>query len=677
MTFDMAAAWPAALGIRVAVLIATIALAKRPNVARTVGLTGSMAASLLSMAGAVAALRSPSPVSGILVQHVASGLSFTYAIAPLSAWFLITFDLIAALTAWYSLAYFAHAIAPARTTTVSAAFVVLPGAVDLVFGANDVITLLFGWELMTLATTALVATEYESRQSRRAAYLYLVMSHVGTACLIVAGLVLAGAGHAVSFDVLLTGHVVPPATAHLLFGLCVIGFGVKAGIMPLHVWLPEAHPAAPSSVSALMSAVLISAGIYGIVRVGAFGLGVPDVRWGLTCMGLGMVSALLGVLYALAQVDLKRLLAYSTIENTGLMLLAIGAGMVALSYGHPDLAGIAFAAALLHLLNHAIFKALLFLGAGSVAMATATRHLEHLGGLIRSMPWTAVTFIIGAMAIAALPMLNGFPGEWLAFQALAGGFHAVSGWQRLMFPLGVAVVGLSAALAATSSVRAFGLCFLALPRSRAAADAHESPWTMLAPMAGLAGLCVVLGLAPGLAMAPLERVLASLPGVSVVPSTAAGAVVLSTGTDTMPANQLAPLWWAMAAATAAGGAAWLAGRARVRRTATWGCGGALTPQTEYTATAFSKPLLIAFRAVYRPTREVEALAEVSPYFPREVRFRARIEPTFERYLYAPLARIVLRTASGLKVLQAGSLHAYLAYVLAIIVLLLVWLGGLV
>ena len=299
---------------------------------------------------------------------------------------------------------------------------VLLGALEVVFAADSVIAFLFAWELMTLSTAALVATEHEAPASRRAEYLYLVMSHVGTGCLAAGFLVLAAASGSPFFRALFSGHVVSGPMREQVFALFFLGFGVKAGIIPFHVWLPEAHPAAPSSVSALMSAVLITAGVYGLVRVCAFGLGVPDVQWGLAFMFVGTLSAILGVLYALTQTDIKRLLAYSTIENAGIIVLGLGAGMLAAAYGHGALAALAVAASLMHVLNHAVFKGLLFLGAGSVVMATGTREIERFGGLLRRMPWTGLCFLVGAMAISGLPLLNGFASEWVTFQALLLGF---------------------------------------------------------------------------------------------------------------------------------------------------------------------------------------------------------------------------------------------------------------
>ena len=291
-----------------------------------------------------------------------------------------------------------------------------------------------------------------------------------------------------SFEHVLAGNVLSPGPArNVVFLLFLAGFGVKAGMIPLHVWLPEAHPAAPTSISALMSGVVIKTGIYGLFRVCAFGLGEPPLAWGVLVLACGGASAILGVLYALMQHDLKRLLAYHSIENIGIILLGLGAGMMALSAGRPELAAVGIAASLFHVLNHALFKGLLFLGAGGVVVATGTRHIEEMGGLAKRMPWTALFFLVGAAAISGLPLLNGFVSEWLLFQAFLFGFLLSSeALVRFLFPVAGALLALTSALAAACFVKAFGMTFLALPRGEGAEKAHESPGLMLVPQGFLA-----------------------------------------------------------------------------------------------------------------------------------------------------------------------------------------------
>jgi hydrogenase-4 component B len=394
-------------------------------------------------------------------------------------------------------------------------------------------------------------------------------------------------------------------------------------------------------------------------------------------LALGALSAVLGVLYALVQHDLKRLLAYHSIENIGIILLGLGAAMIALAHGRLDIASIGMAASLYHVLNHAMFKGLLFLSAGGVVMSTGTRQIEQFGGLLRRMPSTGLFFLVGAMAISGLPLLNGFASEWLTFQAfLYGFFSSTDPLVHFLFSAGGAILALTTALAAACFVKAFGITFLALPRSAAAADAHESPPTMLAPQAVLALVCLGLGLFPGHVLHVLEGALTSLPRLQPAADLARGAMGMTSGVERF--DHVAPIAIGVVMLGSLALAAFLSvKRGHVtRRVPTWGCGGDLDARMEYTATAFSKPLLVIFKGVYRPTREVEALTDVSPYFPHTVRYRSQIEPTFERYVYRPVLGAVLRAATAMRVLQAGSLHAYLAYVIVLVVslVLLVWWG---
>jgi hydrogenase-4 component B len=655
----------------------SLAFARRPGASRRVALAGSAVASIVTGALALDVLRTGRILRGELFRHTASGLALGFALDPLSAWFLLVLALLAIAIAVYSVAYLRHGTLAARAPFVAVGFNLLVGAVEMVFTASGVVGFLFAWELMTLLNAALVATEHERRESRRAALLYLAMSHIATGCLISGFFVVARAAPSLGFEHVLSGSALAPGPARdAAFLLFLAGFGVKAGAIPLHVWLPEAHPAAPSGISALMSGVLIKTGIYGLFRVGAFGLGEPALAWGVLVLACGGASAILGVLYALMQHDLKRLLAYHSIENIGIILLGLGAGMMALSAGRAELAAVGAAASLLHVLNHALFKGLLFLGAGGVVAASGTRQIEEMGGLVKRMPWTALCFLVGALAISGLPLLNGFVSEWLLFQGFLYGFHLSSdALVRFLFPVAGALLALTSALAAACFVKAFGLTFLALPRGEGAQRARESPPLMLLPQASLAALCLALGLAPGLALEALRGVVATLPGVRPAPEMVRGWLAIAPGPGHFDHLQPALLAGAALVGLALAWALSLGRGYGVRRAPSWGCGGELTARTEYTATAFSKPLMMIFRAVYRPTREVETVGEA--HFPREVRYRAEIEPTFERFLYGPLTRGVLGLAERMKVIQAGSLHAYLAYVIVLVVglVVLLWWRG--
>jgi len=674
---ESAAVLPAALAIRLCLVVLTLGTYRRASMSRRIAFAGSAAVSILTGLAAARMLVDGAPVNGVLLVHRASQLAFSYTIDGLAAWFLLVLSVVATPIAIYSLGYVARRHEPRRTAFIGAAFNVLLGAVELVFVASDAVTFLFAWELMTLATAALVTTDHEDPSNRRAAYLYLAMSHVGTGLLFAGFLALASLAGSGSFAAMLSGGIAHEPARSGLFALFFLGFGVKAGIIPLHIWLPEAHPAAPTNISALMSGVLIKTGLYGIVRVCAFGLGVPRVSWGVIVLALGGLSAVLGVLYALMQHDLKRLLAYHSIENIGIILLGLGTSMIALAYGHTEIAWIGLAASLYHVLNHAVFKGLLFLGTGDVVLATGTRQIEHFGGLLRRMPWTGALFLIGAMAISGLPPLNGFASEWLTFQGFLYGFRGFTDPLVLfLFPAGGALLALVTALAAACFVKAFGITFLALPRSEEADVAREVSPVMLLPQVWLAALCVVLGVFPGAVLRVLAIVIASFSPIAGQAPIARGSLRMISGGGTFDLVVPVALGAVLVGVVLAASVLTAPGR-RSRRVPTWGCGGELSPRTEYTATAFSKPLMMIFRAVYRPTRQVDALGDISPYFTQEVRYHAEIEPTFERYVYGPLVRAVLKIADGMKVLQAGSLHAYLAYVIALVVwlVLLVWLRG--
>jgi hydrogenase-4 component B len=662
------------MAVRLGSIALALGFARSPAVSRSMAFGGSLIASALTGALAWMVLATGGPVGGELLQHAASGFQFGFVVDRLSAWFLLVLALLAVPIAIYSLGYVAHGALGRRSAFVGVGFSVLMGAVEMVFVADGVIVFLFAWELMTLANAALVTTEHERPESRRAAFLYLVMSHVATGCLIGAFLMVSSFTGSLNLPRIAAGGPLSGRTRDVIFALFFAGFGVKAGVIPLHVWLPEAHPAAPSNVSAVMSAVMIKTGIYGLFRVCAFGLGPPALSWGVVVLMCGGVSAILGVLYALMQHDLKRLLAYHSIENIGIILLGLGAGMMALSTGRVELAAVGIAASLYHVLNHAVFKGLLFLGAGGVVMATGTRNIEEMGGLAKRMRWTALFFLVGAAAISGLPLLNGFVSEWLLFQALLFGFHlSPEPLVRFLFPVAGALLALTTALAAACFVKAFGITFLARPRGEGAEKAHESPWVMLAPQAFLAGLCFVLGLAPGWVLGVLQGVTASLPGVRPAPEMVRGLFAIAPGPGHF--DHLQPPLVALPVLLVVGlvSTLFLGVRYAVRRAPTWGCGGELSARTEYTAAAFSKPLMMIFAAIYRPTREVSRVEEVSPYFPSAVRYRAQIEPTFERFVYGPLTRGVLGAAERMKVIQAGSLHAYLAYVMALVVTLVVFL----
>jgi hydrogenase-4 component B len=545
---------------------------------------------------------------------------------------------------------------------------------SLVPCAGNVLTFLLTWEAMSLTSYFLVLTETDEADTIAAGGWYLAMTHAGLALALAAFLILTAGAVTTAFgDLRAAAMTLSPATRNAVFLLALLGFGSKAGIIPLHVWLPRAHPAAPSHVSALMSGVMIKLGVYGLLRIGLDLLGGGPAWWGALLIGLGALSAVVGVLYALMENDLKRLLAYSSVENIGLVFIGLGAGFLFLSLGATAAALLAFSAALYHALHHAAFKGLLFLGAGSVLHATHTRDMNRLGGLIRGLPWTAAFFLTGSLAIAGLPPLNGFVSEWLLFQSLLPGIGSPVPLVAPLMTLAVGVLALTGGLAAAAFVKAFGITFLAIPRSPAAERAHEAPVPMRVGMAILAVACAGFGLAGVLVMPALAAVLAGPAGLPVPAAGFGSGLSLS-----MPGGfaRMSPTLVALGLILTTGGV-WLAvrvfaARRRVRVSETWGCGRVIqTPRMEYTSTAFAEPLRRVFAELYRPTQDLSIdFHPDSKYFVQSLEYRSEIVPWFERYLYAPLVARVRRWGIQARAIQSGSAHAYLAYLVIALVGLL-------
>ena len=601
----------------------------------------------------------------------------TLRLDALGAFFVLVVSLPGVAVSLYSLGYARGFEGRKSAAALGAFFNVMLLAMTLVFAAGNVFSFLIAWEMMALAAYLLVSFEHEKAEARDAGVLFFVMSHIGTGCLILGFLLLFQASGGYGFDGFhALGEKMPPGRRDAVFLLFLIGFGVKAGIVPLHIWLPAAHPVAPSNVSALMSGVLIKTGIYGMTRVFFDFLGAPPNWWGATVLTLGTVSAVLGVLYALMEHDLKRLLAYHSIENIGIILMGLGASLMFLHSGHPALASLALMAGLCHTLNHAVFKALLFLGAGAVLRATHTRNMEEMGGLARRMRWTALFFLVGAAAISALPPLNGFVSEWLTYQSLLQGFGTTPSLIRLMFPLSGAMLALTGALAAACFVKAFGITFLAQPRGENARQAREAPLTMLLGQGILTAACVFLGLCPTLFLKLLDPVTQQLAGQPLSAQlSVAGGLVLSTGVPGAGTISMAGITLAGLGLLLVPWVLWLAfgRRARTRIGPTWDCGlQGLTPQMEYTATGFSKPIRMIFKALFRPRREVQREYDFSPYYATTIRFESHVEEVFQTRIYRPLNRLVLRLSRRLRALQAGSIQAYLIYIFITLVLLLLF-----
>jgi len=629
--------------------------------AYAVAATGGLAAALLGLAGVLGTaftVRAPwlLPLGGLEVT-----------LDPLGGFFLALIGAAAVPASIYAMGY---AAGERRGVLAYNVFVASMCAVPL---AANVLTFLLAWELMSLASYVLVVQSGE-REAVRAAWVYALMTHAGLACLL-AGMLLLGSwtGSFRFTDWYAAASPLPSWGPGLAFVLLALGFGVKAGVIPLHVWLPLAHPAAPSHVSALMSGVMIKLGVYGLMRVGLDWLGGGPAWWGVAVMLAGTVSAVVGVLYALVEHDLKRLLAFHSIENVGIILIGLGAGMLFYEAGLPALALLGFAAALYHTMNHAAFKALLFLGAGAVLHAAGTRDMERMGGLIKRMPWTAACFMVGSAAIAALPPLNGFVSEWLTFQALLQNLKIDRPEVNLVFALGIAGLALTGGLAMACFVKAFGITFLALPRSEAAARAHEAGRAMRVGMGLLALACVVLGLAPTLVVPALAKIGADVMHVPA-PADVGGWLTLNVSGEFASLSTLAVAAALVTALAVPAATLALAGIGRRRRLyETWGCGRLLqTSRMEYTATAFANPFKRVFDFFYRPVTQLDI--EVHPesrLFVRRIEYANPTSSIFEDWLYRPALDALHRWARRARGLQSGSANLYLTYILAALLALLV------
>jgi hydrogenase-4 component B len=662
---------------------------RRERTANFIGFGSATAASVCGIAAALLALTgepAPGTATFELWPSLVPCFQLTVKLDPLGAFFVLIVSLLALALSVYSFGYVRGFYGRKSVGALAAFYNALLLATTLVFTAANAFFFLFAWEIMALTAYCLVSFEHEKTETRNAGVLFFIMSHVGTGCLILgflllfqaSGQALGGLGpDAYSFEGFRAlGEKLSPGRRDAAFLLFLFGFGVKAGIVPLHIWLPAAHPVAPSNASALLSGVMIKTGIYGLIRVLFDFLGTPPNWWGVTILTIGTVSAVLGVLYALMEHDLKRLLAYHSIENIGIILMGLGAALMFLHTNHPVLATLALIAGLYHTINHAIFKALLFLGAGAVLHATHTRNMEEMGGLIKRMPKTAFFFLVGAVAISALPPLNGFVSEWLTYQSLLQGFGTTDSLVRLMFPLSGAMLALTGALAAACFVKAFGITFLAQPRSEHAAQAHEAAPTMLVGMGLLTAACVFLGLFPTAFLTLFGPVTQQLLGQALPDclSQADGWVLGNTQELGGTVSTLGIALMGICLLPVPLGL-WLffGRRTQVRIGPTWDCGlRGLTPQMEYTATGFSKPLRMIFKALFRPRREVQREYDYSPYFATTLRFESHIEEAFVTRIYRPLMGTILRFSRRMRALQAGSVQAYLIYIFVTLLLLLMF-----
>jgi hydrogenase-4 component B len=642
----------------------------RTALGRIVVYGGSLIVSLMGLAVGVAQVVGSAADETLMLPFGLPWIGAHFRLDALAAFFLGVVNLGAAAASLYALGFGKHEPSPQRVLPFYPLFL---AAMNLVVIADDAFTFLFTWEFMSLSSWALVMAHDQVRENIRAGYIYLVMASFGTLALLFAFGLLAGPDGAYAFGAIRDSQS-SQGVAALVLVLVLIGTGSKAGLVPLHAWLPLAHPAAPSHVSGLLSGVMTKVAVYAFVRIVFDLMGEPAWWWSMLVLALAGITCVMGVLYALMQHDLKRLLAYHTVENIGIIFIGLGLALGFQSFGMAWAAALAFTAAILHVLNHSLFKNLLFLGSGAVLAATGERDMEHLGGLIHRMPLTAFTFLIGCVAISALPPLNGFVSEWLTFQAILQSPELPSWGLKFLVPTVGALLALSAALAAACFVKAFGVTFLGRPRTEQAGRAREVDNFSLAAMLVLAALCLLAGILPGLiidALAPATKAMVGssmplqrdLPYLSIIPIAESRSSY----------NGLLVLVFMLISGFAAAFVIHRFASSRTRRGPAWDCGYPdPSPMTQYTSSSFAQPIRRVFGTlVFRASEQV---VMPPPGDPAPARIAVRLSDVLWDIFYAPIAAAVDYAAGRLNAMQYLSIRHYLGFVLTALVGLLLVLA---
>jgi hydrogenase-4 component B len=650
--------WAAAAGWLAA---AAIGLGARHRVALAAATGLSTAAGAAALLAGIALLGAAHPVTATAGGGSVVGTA-TLRATPLAGVFVALLGLIAAGTGLYARRY--HQ--PATGTAVYLFCYNLALLASLaVLVAGDAVTFLVAWESMALLCYLLILRQHRRAEVPAGGFWFLALSEAGFALIVAAFALLAAKTG--SLDLAAIAGRAPQLSAGwrgLAFVLALLGFGFKAGLVPLHVWLPEAHPVAPADGSAFLSGLVVKLGVYGIVLFGVQLLGTGPAWWGLLTMGLGALSAVLGMLYALTERDIKRFLAYSTIENVGIVVTAVGAGMVFGAYHRPELAAFLLLAGLYHVANHGAYKTLLFLEAGVVEHAAGTRDMDRLGGLVRRLPRSAVLTFVGTLGIAALPPLNGFVSEWLIFQGLFQGFRIPSHLVGILIVVAAASLGLTGGLAIAAFVRGFGIPYLGMPRTKEAAQAVEAGQPVAGPGL-LAAACVALGLGAPAVAGRLERAVASTTGVRLRPRLLVERLTIIPGYPNFSGFSPTYLAVFLTAVSAVPVLIYLAGRPRGASAVVpvWD-GGILAfkPRMQYSAMTFAAPTRVTFDALYRPTVSVQRASDDPAGRSGPVHYEAQVTPLFQRYLYRPVVAAVEWLADLVRPIQSGDVNLYLLYV---------------
>lgn len=605
-------------------------------------------------------------------------LSFSLRMDKLAAFFVLIISLSAALCSLYAFGYVVHYYKKYSIGALGFFYNMFLLGMTAVVMAENALFFLIVWEIMSLASYFLVIYERHNGDNVRAGYVYFVMTHLGTAFIIVLFVLLYH--FAGSFDFTeMKEHVVSisPLLAGVLFVLALIGFGTKAGIIPFHIWLPSAHPAAPSHVSALMSGVMIKTGVYMIIRVTMDILPQVSLWWGLVILVIGSASAILGILYAISEHDIKRLLAYSSIENIGIIFLGLGSALTFIALKLPELAVIGFVASLFHIMNHSILKSLLFLSAGSVIAKTHTRNMERYGGLIKYMPHTAFFFLVGSMSISALPPFNGFFSEWLTFQALFSGIQSFSLIVKWVFVFSAGALALTSGLVLACFVKAFGISFLARPRSEEVTHSSDGGGSLWASMGIFSFLALAVGIFSTWTAGLIQRVAQDfyfLEKTEITQESKMQEIIIRNGFASVSGEAI---FWTLVFVLLG---VYLAVRLitrqnKVKSEITWDCGATLNSRMEITSLGFSRAIITIFRGVLKPTRQSQAeYRDASMRYFSKINFSDETRDLYREYLYHPMQHFINKTAICIKKIQGGLVNVYVLYILITLIGLLIFLA---
>ena len=644
----------------------------------TVGFSLTTIASFLAAAAGIWTMVSGG-IYRLIIPLGLPDLPFHLRLDVLSGFFLVVVGLLSTFVSIYSIGYVKGYLGHRPITSLVVFYSVFLMGMLLVVLADDALFFLIAWELMAASSYFLVLFEDEYVENRRAAFLYLVVAHVGAIAILLSFGIMAGLATGFSgfqsytFDAMRETEL-PAGLATAAFLLAFFGFAAKAGVIPLHIWLPEAHPVAPSNVSALMSGVMLKTAIYGMVRVIFDLIGIFPWWWGALVLVFGLISAVLGVLYALMQHDLKRLLAYHSVENIGIILIGIGLSMIFISFDMTLLAALALIAGLYHTLNHAMFKGLLFMGAGAVLHATHERNMEEMGGLIRFMPWTAALFLVGCVSISALPPFNGFVSEWLTYQAFLLSPALPSPLLNMLIPLGAALLALTSALAAACFVKAFGVTFLGHPRGHHHGRVHEVRWSMRIGMLLAALTCFGLGVFPTYLINLMDPITEYLLGDTISSSAAGFGWMWLTPISHERASYSAPIVFAGIFGVVAITYLLLHIRSgAITRVPLWDCGFKnITNRMQYTATSFAMPLRRIFGFLFSIKEHVRQLpTEAHRAFPGRLQYHLRVRDRFWIWIYQPIADASFWTSRRIGRMQHGRIQVYLIYSFVTIIVLLI------